>query len=469
MPSAPGARSAQPSKRPVKPLLKRSPESSGSGTEPRECVGSQFATLGVVFDAVFDSLLPILPAATRAQAPSIKARAHRDLRAARVSTLSVSSHPSDLGADEDDPISTYRDPISQWIVTQLINVREGRDGQVIRAEDLTLSQAVETVWLYLYVTVMVPLTIVRRSIPSIAPLAGPISVGTIVTLPILIGVFASTQIYKALSNSLVDACVVSVTRSEKERAGKSIKDLRFAGQTPQIVRDIASQVLVADADSCRPIGSLPLSRIVSRTSTYLKAVSKNPATDQQITDMTGRLQAFMKQARVHPNLIPADPADFTAVETVLSLGLTFVPYISGAPTDIIIGLNKNRYEGADFGKTIPLGSLSVTKSLTAAYYAYALTAHIIELAWSNAGVDPAASLANELFPGLGITADMIPRSSGIVSAPNLYGLVVFHNVLRSLCLQEDSHPERARGTDARSRNQANATKVSGTPAGRVRW
>ncbi|MDL9946561.1 hypothetical protein QSJ19_13355 [Gordonia sp. ABSL11-1] len=40
---------------------------------------------------------------------------------------------------------TSRDPITQWIVSQLVGVREGRDAEAIPVENLTVAQAVETV------------------------------------------------------------------------------------------------------------------------------------------------------------------------------------------------------------------------------------------------------------------------------------------------------------------------------------
>lgn len=404
---------------------------------PKECVGSQFATLGKVFDALFDSFVPSLPAAVRSQAPALKAKAHRDMKAARVSTLWVSNHPNQLGADDRSPIQTYRDPISQWIVTQLINVREGQARKAIEVENLTLAQAVETAWLYLYVTVLVPLTIARRSMPPFATLFGPISIGTLITLPIFLGVLAATQFYKAISARLINSCIVSVTKSEKENAGKPIKDLTFAGDVPAVVKDVAGQVLLADPDHCPSIGSLPLSRIATRTSNYLRYLNKDPRVDAHLVRLTKQLQDGMKHAQVPYNMIPADPADFNTAETILSSVLTLVPYVGGAPSDIAIGLTHNYHDGADFSKKMPLSDLSVTKALTAAYYAYAISTHMLVVAWDNAGVDPAAQAANLLFPGLGITGDMVPRSYGIVSAPNVYGLVVFHNVMRSMCLAED--------------------------------
>ncbi|AZG47566.1 hypothetical protein [Gordonia insulae] len=425
--------SAQPTQQSVTPVAK-------PPDEPKECVGSRFATFGAVYDAIFDSLLPMLPAEIKRQSSTIRARAHRDMKGLRISSLAVSNHPAHLGADEKDPIMTYRDPISQWIVSQLIDVREGRSGQAIEVENLTVAQAVETVWLYLYVTVMVPLTILRRTVPAIATVAGPITVGTLLTFPILLGVFASTQIYKVVSEKLIDSCIASVTRSQKENAGKPVKDLRFTQSVPAIVREIAGQVDIADADTCPSIGSIPLSRIVTRTSNYLQLITTDPRTDRQIAAAAGQVQDWMRHARVHQNLIPADPADFTTPEYALSQLGVLIPYVGGTPLDIGIGLAHNRNQGADLGATVPVSSLTVTKTLTAAYYAYALAAHVVELAWQEGGTDPSAALLNDLFPGAGITADMVPRSAGIIGAPNLYGLVVYHNVLRSMCLAEDKRP-----------------------------
>ncbi|MEE4025766.1 hypothetical protein V1Y59_21960 [Gordonia sp. PKS22-38] len=416
------------------------PTARAHTAEPEECVGSRFATFGAVYDAIFDSLLPKMPPEIQKRSASIKARAHRDMQGLRISKLAVSNHPHDMGADDESPIMTYRDPISQWIVTQLVNVREGDATESIPVENLTVAQAVETVWLYLYVTVMVPLTVARRTVPSIATVAGPISVGTLITLPILLGVFATTQIYKSVSERLVEACIVSVTRSEKENAGKSVKDLRFTDSVPALIRDIAGQVDLADPESCPAIGDLPLSRIVSRTSNYLQAISTNPVTDRQIAAMSDDVQRWMRQTHVQRNLIPADPADFTTAESAISQIGVLLPYVGGAPLDVVIGLSHNRNQGDNLAATAPISQLSVTKTLTAAYYAYALSAHMIELAWSQGGVDPAAALLNDLFPSAGITAEMVPKSSGIVGAPNLYGLVVYHNVLRSMCLAEDKRP-----------------------------
>ncbi|GAB09505.1 phospholipase D [Gordonia araii NBRC 100433] len=44
-----------------------------------------------------------------------------------------------------------------------------------------------------------------------------------------------------------------------------------------------------------------------------------------------------------------------------------------------------------------------------------------------------------LDDAFGATFDpkLVPRTTGLLTAPNYYGLVVYHNVLRSVCLNED--------------------------------
>jgi len=428
----------------------------GAVDPPRECVGSRFATFGAIYDRVFDAVTPRLPAAVRSRSAEIKKAAHRDMERLRVSRLAVSSHPYDLGADENSPVMTYRDPISQWIVSKLIDVREGRAGEAIPVENLTLAQAVESAWLYMYVTVMIPASVAARSMPAIATIAGPLTVGALVSMPILLGVYGATQIYQAISKRLIDACIVSVTREQRDRAGRGVRDLRFAYPIPDVVKDISGQVMLADAQSCRPIGDLPLTRIATRTSDYLQSISTG-AQRQRIRTATADLQRFMKSTTVPANLIPADPADFTVIEKALSMGLSQVPFVGGAPLDIVLGLNHNRNQKKDFADRVPLESLSVTKSLTAAYYAYGLATSMVEIAWRQGGMDPAAAVIDQLLPGLGVTPDMLPRTTGLVGAPNLYGLVVFHNVVRSLCLAEDSAVSHPRTSGER------------VPVTRARW
>ena len=116
---------------------------------------------------MFESFIPSLPAEHRGAARAAERTVLADLHDLKISTLSVSTHPSQLGASPYAPMNTYRDPLSQWIVTQLMNVKEGRAAQPIRAENLTVSQAVETAWLYFYITTIIPLSIFADTMPGI--------------------------------------------------------------------------------------------------------------------------------------------------------------------------------------------------------------------------------------------------------------------------------------------------------------
>ncbi|QKT08647.1 hypothetical protein HUN08_16620 [Gordonia sp. X0973] len=423
------------------PLALAAPTTAPSPAFPRhlspaaktECVGSRFATLGVIFDSIFDSFVPILPASIKRDAPAIKARARADMRKLKVSTLWVSNHPYDLGAYDEDPMMRYRDPISQMIVTQLVHIRNGETSHGIAVDDLSLAQAVETAYLYLYVTVLVPATIFRKSVPKLLDI-GPIGLGTLLSIPIMLGVVGISQLYKRMSVNLTLACIASVTKDEKARAGKLQKDLRFAWAVPPMLRDVADEVSVADAQNCRHIGTLPLSRIVSRTSTFLQAT--NPPMAPQIRNVVGQVDLFMRNTRLKHNWIPTDPADFNTAEWVISQVSYMIPYVGGAPIEALIGLNRNHLDGLDFNETVPLSELTVSESLTAAYYAYSLTAHVVEAVWSLGAADQSAGLLSQLI-NVDVPGGLIPRSTGILTAPNFYGLVVFHNVLRSVCLNED--------------------------------
>jgi len=410
---------------------------------PKECVGSNFATLGGIYDAVFDSLLPQMPEQVKRDAASIKAAAHRDMDGLRVSSLAISNHPVGLGASEDSPSLQYRDPISQYVLTQLMNIRNGTEYEAITLDNMTLSQAVETVYFYLYITVIIPMNLVAGTIPPIMPI-GPVSLGMLISLPLSLGSMAINMIKEALSTALLDACIVSVTQEEKDKAGQPVKDLRFPNRVPQILTDIAGQVLIAEEKTCPSVGTLPLSRIVDRTSHYLQDTT-DASTSAQVADQTARLQDFMSRAQVPHNLIPEDPADFGTIETLMALGLGFVPYVGGAPTQAITGLVGNHLKGADMSETVPLSDLTVTKSMTAGYYAYALSTHVFNLAFTQSKPATASAL-QLLLPTLTPEqlTQLIPNPGSLINAPNTYGLIVYHNVLRSVCLAEDNTEASAR-------------------------
>lgn len=396
------------------------------------CVGAEEATLDKVFTAVFDSFEPQLPAQHRPAARAAKQRVLADMHTMTISTTAVSMHPAQLGASPDAPMNDYREPLSQWIVTQLMNVREGRAAQQIRVENLTLSQAVETAWLYFYLTAVIPLTFVKDTMPGLVSV-GPVKLGTLITLPITIGNAGLKAMYRAISNAIIGGCIAEMTADERARAGKPDPDLSFTADVPQIIEDIAGQVAIAEPETCPAIGDLSLARIAERTASYLQATAPNARAATQIAAKNRELQRFMRTVRVPHNLIPADPADFSTVETLLSYGLGAIPNVGGAISEIVIGLGKSAAEGKDFTETVPLADLTVTKSLTAAYYAYSLTTHFVSLANDFVADSLATSLGG---------VDVLPRLDGIINAPNTYGLVVYHNVLRSLCLVEDRVPPK---------------------------
>lgn len=407
----------------------RTAEPTPSASSGTVCVGAEEATLDKVFEAVFDSFEPQLPAQHRRAARAAKQRVLADMHTMTISTTAVSMHPAQLGASPDAPMNDYREPLSQWIVTQLMNVREGRAAQQIRVENLTLSQAVETAWLYFYLTAVIPLTLVKDTMPGLVSV-GPVKLGTLITLPITIGNAGLKAMYRAISNAIIGGCVAEMTAEERARAGKPDPDLAFTAHVPQIIEDIAGQVAIAEPETCPAIGDLSLARIAERTAEYLRATAPNARAATQIAAKNRELQRFMRTVRVPHNLIPTDPADFTTIENLLSYGLGAAPYVGGALTEIAIGLGHSAAEGKDFSQTVPLADLTVTKSLTAAYYAYSLTTHFVSLANGFA--------ADSLATSLGV--DVLPRLGGVINAPNTYGLVVYHNVLRSLCLVEDQVP-----------------------------
>lgn len=404
---------------------------------PKECVGSDFATFGKIYDAVFDSFTPYLPPQIRNNSAAIKARTHRDMDRLRISNMLVSNHPKQLGAKPDDPIMTYRDPISLYVVSQLLNVRNGKQYQAITVENLTLAQAVETVWLFIHVTVLIPLSVALSAVPTIAPpFFGPVGIRFLITMPFYIAIYGARYLYRRISAALVDSCLVSMTQGEKDRAGKPIKDLRFAGSVPGWVADIAGQVDLADKQ-CPAIGDASLSRIIKRTTDYLVRTNSDPATRALITTLSADVERRAKSTWVPVNLIPADPADYNDVESLISLlGGYLSPDLpvgdfaigtGGAPLDILIGLVHNFHSGADFGKNVRLWDLSVTKSMTAAYYTMYFTIYVMQTVYSNALpflVTPAVSM-------------LLPRPFGLLYAPLNFGFTAYHNVLRSMCFAED--------------------------------
>lgn len=416
-------------------LLATPKENLGKETS---CVSAEFTSLSVVYDSLFESILPSLPPQLKQNAYAARAQAHRDMDHMNVSTLAISDNPLALGADSDDPATKYRSPISQWIVVQLLKVRDGKQNEAIPVSRITLMQAVETAWLYLFTTVVAPARVLSGLVPefgsplSSAPapldsLSSFVTYKSILRLGVTGSALGAQYLYQAIANSMINQCVARVTKEQKDDAGRPSETVRYNIPIPSVIQDTADQLALADNASCVQIGKLPLSRIVTRTSDYAQRSAPSDAQRQKIRAEERRILAQMRSTRVPHNLIPADPADFNQAESLISLLGTISPLPIGAPLDIAIGLSHNKNQGDDLGATVSIADLTVTKSLTAAYYSYYLSLWFYQVASTGAGLvvsDPALSW-------------VLGASGGLAALPLTYGLVNYHNVIRSMCLRED--------------------------------
>ncbi|MGB6124840.1 MAG: hypothetical protein WBG47_05770 [Gordonia sp. (in: high G+C Gram-positive bacteria)] len=411
----------------------------------KTCVGPEFATLGAIFSAIFDSFTPLIPPAQRGPVLDARSRVLGDLHELQISSLAVTNSPGGLGASKDAPMNKYRDPLSQWVVTQLMNVKAGTAAQPIRADNLTVMQAVESAWLYFYLTAVVPLTLVKSMLPADYSL-GPVSVGTLLTLPMTIGAAGMKLFYKAMSVTLISNCLARMTPDEKARAGKPDHDLSFDAQVPEILTKVAGELAIAEPGSCPSIADMTLSQLVGRTSSFLQKQVSDPEDAKQIELLTKGLQLFMKYAPVPANLIPADPVDDDTVEELMDRGLGVAAAPEVTVETIRASLTDDETKRASLAEMTPLGELTVTKTLTAAFYAYSLTTLLV----GHLNDAAAAALAIEMGG-----VDLMPRISGLYDAPKTYGLVVFHNTLRSVCFTPD-------GSGAPATSPAPSTSVAPT-------
>ncbi|MGC4932484.1 hypothetical protein ACLQ3C_02195 [Gordonia sp. DT30] len=443
-------------------LLAPLPENRG---KPTVCVSGEFTSLSVVYDSLFASILPSLPPQLRQNAYAARQAAHRDMERLNVSTLAISDNPMALGADSDDPSTKYRGPVSQWIITQLLKIRDGQDGEAIPLGNITLTQAVETAWLYLFVTVIAPAKLATQLTPflgspltptSLSSLDGFITYNTILQLAVQGGVLGSQTLYQAIAAMVMNQCVARVTGDQRAQAGRPSTDTTYDIDLPAAVREAAGQVALADDDTCRPIGDLPLSRIVTRTGDYAQHLVTTTAQKKRIADETNAVVAKMRTTRLPHNLIPADPADFTQLESVASLVGSMIPYVGGAPLDITIGLKHNLNQGDNPFETVSVADLTVTKSLTAAYYSYYLSLYL----FTTVGGLAEGQIFGSPSPGF-----LSPsRALGALAAlPLTYGLVNYHNVIRSMCLSEDDTTGSGRGAQA-NRDTATLPTPSTTTA-----
>lgn len=426
------------------------------------CVSSEFTTLGVLYDSIYAGLVPLLPVELQRRAPAAKEQAHRDMAAMQISRLAVSNHPMALGADQDDPALKYRDPLSQYIVVQLLNIRDGKAHEAISVENLTLAQAVETVWLYLYATVLRPVATGVAFLPGLGSpstgvdqidsLLGNNFYNTLIRLSVTFGNLGITRLYQATSTNLLNSCVARVTAEQRDSADQATEGVTIPVNIPQVIQDTADQVALADSETCAPIGSLPLSRIVTRTSEQIQSTMSNPADRAAIQAQERQLLATMRNARIHHHLIPADPSDFNEFESIASFIGNSIPYLGGAPLEILLGLGHNLGEGADFAETVSIADLTVTKSLTAAYYSYAIAVWMV----SNAPL-------TSLLPDYADPVAWGQRAfAAIFALPMNYGLIVYHNVIRSMCFVEDDEgPTPGRGAQV-NRDEYEGVEVGST-------
>lgn len=421
------------------------------------CVSGEFTTLSVVYDSLFESIYPTLPPALQGPARIQRNIAHRDMKRLHVSTLAVSENPMTLGADREDGSARYRGPISQLIVSNLLKIRDGRESEAIPLGNITVSQAVESAFVYLFVTVIAPVRVGVGFLPRLgSPLTdtgapdvvvSSLSYNSILNLVTLGGQLGLQYLYQAISSSVVNQCVAQVTNEQREAAGRPSDSVRFDVPIAPIVADIADQLALADNETCTPISELSLSRIVARTADYAQRSVTGADQKRLIAAEARKILVGMRSTRIPHHLIPADPADFSQAEQIASLLGGFIPYVGGAPTDIILGLGHNFGQGNNPLETVSLADLTVTKSLTAAYYSWYLSVHLFSVVGGLVESPLAAALGLVLPTGVG-TWSPTGLAGRVALLPLTYGLVNYHNVVRSMCLREDDTTGTGRGAEA---------------------
>ncbi|MFE3290520.1 hypothetical protein [Rhodococcus sp. NPDC059234] len=400
------------------------------------CVGSNHATLGAVFDAVLQASKPILPQPFLDSYDEIRAEGHRRLSSTGISTLTVSNPAATQSADPNAGINKYGDPITRYLVTQLTNVKNGQESAVIRAENLTLGQAVETAYFLIYTTALVPANIIAGMIPSMVTL-GPVSAGMLISLPIKLGAKGFALIYDAAQGQLERSCLVWADRDAIAAAGRPDPEVDLGFEAPAFVREIAAGLSVAGA-GCPPVADLTLAQVLARTGDYLRATNPGPDSVRQVEDQQARLAWILEHAMVPVGLIPAHPDDFSTIETLLSTGLGLVPTVGGAATEALVGLVHDGFAGRDFAEVQPLGAVRVGDALTASYFAYALTTQVMEIGYTAAtDALSAAWIAGSGGAGAAVNPfDWIPSPFPLINAPNTYGLLTYRHVLSSVCLTD---------------------------------
>ncbi len=440
------------------PLLKTPPT-----PEPTTCVSGEFTTLAVVYESLKQSLLPDLPPAVREAVLANDATVRREMANITVSTLALSEHPKTLGADDDDPAVAYRSPQSQLIVSDLLKIRDGKQNDAIPVANITLSEAVETAWLYFFTGVLAPARLAVGLAPNIFDLTGGpvdslsfLSYGTLLSVGFAVIRLGLTQAYSAISNAILERCVARVTEEQKSLAGKPSETVVYDIPIHPIIQSIANQLGLADEDTCTPVGDLTLGRIVKRTGDAAKAQAPNAVAKRRIDAQVSQILRQMKATAIPLNLIPADPADFSTAETIGSYVGGMLPYVGGAPLDILIGLGHNMGTGANMGATVSLDRLTVTKSLIAAYYSYYLAVHLF------------TEVGDALTNPAGVAPSPFRIAGALLSLPLEYGLVTYHNVVRSMCLIEDDTTGTGLGAEKNKRDYEAGVRPDADTTARTR-
>lgn len=422
------------------------------------CVSGEFTTLAVVYDSLVASMSPSLPPQVRAAVLADQPRIKREMQRITVSTLAISEHPKTLGASDGDPVTKYRSPHSQAIISGLLKIRDGKQNEAIPVANITLSQAVETAWLYFFSGVLAPARLGVELAPEVVDLGGKpipelsfVSYSMLLTIGFAVIRLGLTQAYSAISEAVLNQCVAQVTDEEKALAGAASEDVVYDIPIHPIISSIADQLALADSDTCTPIGDLTLARIVTRTGEAAQAQAPNAAAKRQIGAETTRLLRQMRTVRIPHHLIPADPDDWNTVETMGSYIGGAIPFVGGAPLDILIGLGHNLGQGARFDETVSLHDLTVTKSLTAAYFSYYLAVHLFTTIGS--------ALTEPIVTG-GLTVSPFEILGRFLNLPLTYGLVTYHHVIRSMCLREDDTTGTGLGAQKKQRDYAAGVRTS---------
>ncbi len=148
----------------------------------------------------------------------------------------------------------------------------------------------------------------------------------------------------------------------------------------------------------------------------------------------------MRGIRIHHNLIPLDPDEERSVgERVMSRMGTAIPIFGGTPLDIMLGISHNLGHGADPWETVSADELTVSKPITAVYYASKLALHFTGLVGSQ--FEP-AFLGDS--PPFSFTRLMVST----LDLPLAYGLITAHHVIRSMCLRADDTSGTGLGAEA---------------------